>query len=103
MKEIDKAITIFWFRRDLRINDNHGFYEALKSSENVLPLFIFGSWVKPVDRYISIYPEPLDMQRIASTDLQSIAFSKGFFNLSPFNLSSVFIIIKDSIFFRQQK
>ena len=34
-------ITIFWFRRDLRVNDNHGFYEALKCSDKVLPLFIF--------------------------------------------------------------
>jgi hypothetical protein len=48
-------------------------------------------------------PEPLDMQRIASTDLQSVAFSLRISNPSPFNLSSVFIIIKDSIFFRLQK
>ena len=33
--------SIFWFRRDLRLSDNHGFFEALQSSENVLPLFIF--------------------------------------------------------------
>jgi len=36
-----KNITLFWFRRDLRLEDNHGFYEALNSSENVLPIFIF--------------------------------------------------------------
>ena len=35
------AITIFWFRRDLRLNDNCGLYHALKSSKNVLPIFIF--------------------------------------------------------------
>lgn len=34
-------ITVFWFRRDLRLTDNHGLYEALNSSENVLPIFIF--------------------------------------------------------------
>lgn len=34
-------ITVFWFRRDLRLVDNHGLYEALRSSENVLPIFIF--------------------------------------------------------------
>lgn len=33
--------TIFWFRRDLRLDDNHGFFEALKSENPVLPLFIF--------------------------------------------------------------
>lgn len=35
------SISIFWFRRDLRLNDNKGFYEALKHEKNVLPIFIF--------------------------------------------------------------
>jgi len=34
-------ITIFWFRRDLRLCDNAGLYAALKSGNPVLPLFIF--------------------------------------------------------------
>lgn len=34
-------IHIFWFRRDLRLNDNKGLYEALKAGLPVLPLFIF--------------------------------------------------------------
>ncbi len=33
--------TIFWFRRDLRLHDNKGFFHALKASSNVIPLFIF--------------------------------------------------------------
>ncbi len=33
--------VIFWFRRDLRLNDNKGLYYALKSGRQVLPLFIF--------------------------------------------------------------
>jgi deoxyribodipyrimidine photo-lyase len=33
--------TIFWFRRDLRLEDNAGLYEALKGPYPVLPLFIF--------------------------------------------------------------
>jgi deoxyribodipyrimidine photo-lyase len=33
--------TIFWFRRDLRLNDNIALYEALSKKANVLPLFIF--------------------------------------------------------------
>ncbi|MCB0530608.1 MAG: deoxyribodipyrimidine photo-lyase [Saprospiraceae bacterium] len=36
-----KSIAIFWFRRDLRLNDNAGLYHALKSGYPVLPLFIF--------------------------------------------------------------
>lgn len=38
-----QEIAVFWFRRDLRIEDNHGFYRALKSGLPVLPLFIFDS------------------------------------------------------------
>ena len=34
-------ISIFWFRRDLRLNDNHGLFQALKNSTSVLPVFIF--------------------------------------------------------------
>jgi deoxyribodipyrimidine photo-lyase len=34
-------ITLFWFRRDLRLEDNKGLHFALKASENVLPIFIF--------------------------------------------------------------
>ncbi|WP_397447936.1 cryptochrome/photolyase family protein [Polaribacter sp. R77954] len=33
--------NIFWFRRDLRLNDNCGLYHALTSGKNVLPIFIF--------------------------------------------------------------
>ena len=36
-------ITYFWFRRDLRLTDNIGLYEALKASSNVQCLFIFDS------------------------------------------------------------
>lgn len=31
----------FWFRRDLRLNDNAGLYHALKEYEKVYPVFIF--------------------------------------------------------------
>ena len=34
-------IVIFWFRRDLRLNDNHGLQEALEAGLPVLPVFIF--------------------------------------------------------------
>ncbi|WP_431111754.1 deoxyribodipyrimidine photo-lyase, partial [Winogradskyella poriferorum] len=34
-------ITVFWFRRDLRLDDNVGLYQALKSDHPVLPIFIF--------------------------------------------------------------
>lgn len=34
-------ISIFWFRRDLRLHDNAALYHALKSGNPVLPIFIF--------------------------------------------------------------
>jgi len=33
--------AIFWFRRDLRLEDNAGLYHALNSGYRILPLFIF--------------------------------------------------------------
>ncbi|MBK9254387.1 MAG: deoxyribodipyrimidine photo-lyase [Saprospiraceae bacterium] len=34
-------VNFFWFRRDLRLEDNAGLYHALKSGIPVLPVFIF--------------------------------------------------------------
>ncbi len=36
-----EKISIFWFRRDLRLEDNTGLFYALQQESNVLPLFIF--------------------------------------------------------------
>lgn len=38
MKE---KISLFWFRRDLRVFDNHAFFQALTSGNPVLPVFIY--------------------------------------------------------------
>ena len=34
-------VAVFWFRRDLRLDDNAGLYHALRSGLPVLPVFIF--------------------------------------------------------------
>jgi len=34
-------VVLFWFRRDLRLDDNVGFYQALQENVPVLPIFIF--------------------------------------------------------------
>ncbi len=34
-------MNVFWFRRDLRLEDNAGLYQALLSGDKVLPVFIF--------------------------------------------------------------
>ena len=36
-----ESISIFWFRRDLRLHDNTALNQALKSGKPVLPIFIF--------------------------------------------------------------
>lgn len=36
-----QPVSVFWFRRDLRLHDNHGLYLALKDDLPVLPIFIF--------------------------------------------------------------
>ena len=47
-------VNIFWFRRDLRLFDNTGLFQALSSGKPVLPVFIFDKNIldkleKPVD------------------------------------------------------
>ena len=36
-----EGLSIFWFRRDLRLEDNVGLFHALESKYPVIPLFIF--------------------------------------------------------------
>jgi deoxyribodipyrimidine photo-lyase len=38
---VKTEISIFWFRRDLRLTDNFGLFKSLSSQKNVLALFIF--------------------------------------------------------------
>ncbi|GEQ86017.1 deoxyribodipyrimidine photo-lyase [Patiriisocius marinistellae] len=40
---MSKKVNIFWFRRDLRLDDNIGFYKALHGKFPVIPIFIFDS------------------------------------------------------------
>src|SRR5690606_11782672 len=34
-------VSFFWFRRDLRLEDNAGLFHALKGPNKVFPVFIF--------------------------------------------------------------
>lgn len=38
---VHSSVSLFWFRRDLRLDDNAGLYRALRGPHPVLPLFIF--------------------------------------------------------------
>ncbi|GAB4091190.1 cryptochrome/photolyase family protein [Flaviaesturariibacter terrae] len=51
-----QALSIFWFRRDLRLHDNRGLDAALRSGRPVLPVFIFDPLIldrlEPDDRRV---------------------------------------------------
>lgn len=49
-----KKVSIFWFRRDLRVEDNHGLFHALSGPFPVLPIFIFDPGI------LSRLPSPHD-------------------------------------------
>ena len=38
---MNKKVAVFWFRRDLRLEDNCALFHALNSEFTVLPIFIF--------------------------------------------------------------
>lgn len=42
---MENKVVIFWFRRDLRLEDNVGLAQALKSGFRVLPVFIFDTTI----------------------------------------------------------
>jgi deoxyribodipyrimidine photo-lyase len=63
------SVNIFWFRRDLRLDDNAGLYHALKSGKPVLPLFIFDTNIlsklndRADKRVLFIYETILSIQK----------------------------------------
>jgi len=42
---MNEKLAVFWFRRDLRLHDNAGLFQALKSGNPVLPVFIFDTQI----------------------------------------------------------
>ena len=68
LNKIMTKVNIFWYRRDLRIEDNAGLYHALKGKLPVIPLFIFDKNIleqleNPQDARVSfIYAALKDIQ-----------------------------------------
>jgi len=56
-------IVLFWFRRDLRVEDNHGLFKALSSGYPVLPVFVFDenilSKLSAADRRVAFINESI--------------------------------------------
>ncbi|KVV15347.1 deoxyribodipyrimidine photo-lyase [Flavobacterium sp. TAB 87] len=68
-------VTFFWFRRDLRLDDNIALWNALKSDFPVIPLFIFDDEIleqlpKDDARVTFIY-ESLEKINLELTDFES--------------------------------
>lgn len=75
-------VSIFWFRRDLRTEDNHGWFKALQSVYPVLPVFIFDTNIinelKRDDARISfIHEQLISINRILKKHSGSIFCKKG--------------------------
>ncbi|MFT7613212.1 MAG: deoxyribodipyrimidine photo-lyase [Parvicellaceae bacterium] len=76
------SISIFWFRRDLRLKDNTALNQALSNCEKVLPLFIFDeeilSELQPDDaRFTFIYDSLLIIDQKLKKNNSSILCLKG--------------------------
>lgn len=95
-------ISVFWFRRDLRLEDNVGLYYALKSKSRVLPLFIFDTNIicqlpKDDHRVTFIYDSLLKINNVLHKVGSSLLIIKGEpievwkKLLSQYNISEVYI------------
>ena len=49
-----EEVNVFWFRRDLRVDDNHGLFRALNAGLHVVPVFIFDPAI------LARFPDPND-------------------------------------------
>ncbi len=98
-----KEVSIFWFRRDLRLIDNLGLYKAITGKYPVIPLFIFdtniiNSLEKNDSRITLIYkvlcdlkplvvkgdPKIIFLELIKKYNVKEVYFNKDF---EPYGLS----------------
>jgi deoxyribodipyrimidine photo-lyase len=68
---MSKKVSIFWFRRDLRLDDNVGFLEALKGDYPVLPLFILDKLPENDARVTFIFETLQEMRKELQDDYDS--------------------------------
>lgn len=80
-----KEVSIFWFRRDLRLHDNAGLYHALRENKTVLPVFIFDKHI--LDRLDDDSDRRVDFIHQALTavnkELVSLGSSLRVFHATP--------------------
>ena len=93
--KVTNKINIFWFRRDLRLHDNAGLFQALTGKLPVLPIFIFDTHIlrklkDAEDRRVSfIYGQINDLKK----KIEAVGSSLKVFYGSPME---AFTELKDS-------
>lgn len=97
-----KSVAIFWFRRDLRLDDNAGLYHACRGDVPVLPLFIFDrNILTPLDNktdarvtFIRAALEVIEegLQRVGSSLLVEYGFPVAIFQhlMEKYTVSAVY-------------
>lgn len=91
------GLTLFWFRRDLRLRDNAGLHHALKQHEDVLPFFIFDTEIldqleDPADKRVAFIHQALfalkeELEKMGSSLLVLHGSPAVIFkNLQPINV-----------------
>ena len=79
---VKTAVSFFWFRRDLRLEDNIGLFYALQSEYPVIPLFIFDEAIlnflpKDDARVAFIYDSLSEINKELNTFQSSLLIKKG--------------------------
>jgi deoxyribodipyrimidine photo-lyase len=79
---MSNKISLFWFRRDLRLDDNAGLFHALQNENEVLPIFIFDTTIlsqlkKDDSRVTYIHELLLKIQSELTTLGRSLAVFHG--------------------------
>lgn len=85
---IHSSVTLFWFRRDLRITDNAGLYHALKENKDVLPIFIFDTEIldkleDEKDARVDFIHQSL---KLIKTELEKLGSSLAVFHGNPVHI-----------------
>lgn len=95
-QKLPAKINLFWFRRDLRLDDNHGLYKALCGGLRILPVFIFDQNIleqleNPADKRVQfIYQNVLRIKE----ELETMGSSLAVFNGRPEN---IFVRLADTL------
>ena len=83
--DLKNELTLFWFRRDLRLEDNNGLFRALSENKSVLPIFIFDKHIlekleEKADRRVDFIHQAVDLLK---SQLQALGSDLLVFNDAP--------------------